>query len=93
MGAVTSLRQLGDKMPASSRRDLLATIEEETARLSRFVSNLLDMTRLEAGAVNVKRDLVDAGDAVRNAVAHARSSFPDRAIEVTIAARPALGAR
>ena len=56
MGAVTSLRQLGDKMPASSRRDLLATIEEETARLSRFVSNLLDMTRLEAGAVNVKRD-------------------------------------
>jgi two-component system sensor histidine kinase KdpD len=85
MGAVTSLRELGDKMPASSRRDLLATIEEETARLSRFVSNLLDMTRLEAGAVNVKRDLADAGDAVRSAVAHARSSFPARPIEVTIA--------
>ncbi|MBV9569346.1 MAG: sensor histidine kinase KdpD, partial [Hyphomicrobiales bacterium] len=49
MGAVTSLRQLGDKMSVDSRRDLLATIEEETARLSRFVSNLLDMTRLEAG--------------------------------------------
>ncbi|MBV9518324.1 MAG: sensor histidine kinase KdpD [Hyphomicrobiales bacterium] len=85
MGAVTSLRQLGDKMPADSRRDLLATIEEETARLSRFVSNLLDMTRLEAGAVAVKRDLVDAGDAVRSAVAHARSSFPDRQIGITIA--------
>ena len=83
MGAVTSLRQFGDKMPGDSRRDLLATIEEETARLSRFVSNLLDMTRLEAGAVNVKRDLVDPGDAVRNAVAHARSSFPARRIEVT----------
>ena len=83
MGAVTSLRQFGDKMPGDSRRDLLATIEEETARLSRFVSNLLDMTRLEAGAVNVKRDLVDPGDAVRNAVAHARSSFPTRRIEVT----------
>jgi two-component system sensor histidine kinase KdpD len=42
MGAVTSLRQLGERMPPESRRDLLATIEEETARLSRFVSNLLD---------------------------------------------------
>jgi two-component system sensor histidine kinase KdpD len=86
MGAVTSLRQLGDKMPAESRRDLLATIEEETARLSRFVSNLLDMTRLEAGALNAKRDLVDVGDAVRNAVAHARANFPGRHIEVSLTA-------
>jgi two-component system sensor histidine kinase KdpD len=84
MGAVTGLRQLGDKMPAESRRDLLATIEEETVRLSRFVSNLLDMTRLEAGALNVKRDLVDAGDAVRNAVAHGKANFPDRKIEVSL---------
>ncbi|MFI5012596.1 MAG: DUF4118 domain-containing protein [Hyphomicrobiales bacterium] len=85
MGAITSLRQLGDKMPATARRELLATIEEETARLSRFVSNLLDMTRLEAGALNVKRDLVDAGDAVRNAVAHAKANFPKRSVEVRIA--------
>ncbi|MFI4998146.1 MAG: ATP-binding protein, partial [Hyphomicrobiales bacterium] len=84
MGAVTSLRQLGDKMPADSRRDLLATIEEETARLSRFVSNLLDMTRLEAGALNVKRDLVDVGDVVRNAVAHGRGNFPKRPVEVAL---------
>jgi two-component system sensor histidine kinase KdpD len=86
MGAVTSLRQLGAKMPADSRRDLLATIEEETRRLSRFVSNLLDMTRLEAGALNVKRDLVDVGDVLRNAVAHARSSFPNRRIDVRLEA-------
>jgi len=86
MGAVTSLRQLGEKMPPASRRDLLITIEEETARLSRFVSNLLDMTRLEAGAISAKRDLVDAGDTARNAVAHARVSFPTRRIEVAIAA-------
>jgi two-component system sensor histidine kinase KdpD len=84
MGAVTSLRQLGEKMPADSRRDLLATIEEETGRLSRFVSNLLDMTRLEAGALSVKRDFVDVGDTIRNAVAHARANFPNRKIEVSL---------
>jgi two-component system, OmpR family, sensor histidine kinase KdpD len=90
MGAVTSLRQLGDKMPASSRRDLLATIEEEAARLSRFVANLLDMTRLESGAVSAKRDLIDGADPVRDAVAHARASFPSRPIEVTIASERPL---
>ncbi len=84
MGAITSLRQLGEKMPPDARRDLLATIEEETARLSRFVSNLLDMTRLEAGALNVKRDLVDVGDTIRNAVAHARANFPSRKVEVSL---------
>jgi len=90
MGAVTSLRQLGDKMPPSSHRDLLATIEEEAARLSRFVANLLDMTRLESGAVSAKRDLIDGADPVCNAVAHARASFPGRPIEVAIASERPL---
>ncbi len=51
-GAVSSLRQLGDKMTPASRDDLLASIEEESDRLSRFVANLLDMTRIEAGTVD-----------------------------------------
>jgi two-component system sensor histidine kinase KdpD len=85
MGAVTSLRQLGGKMSAAARRDLLAAIEEETRRLSRFVSNLLDMTRLEAGAVNAGRDLVEIADVVNSAVARGRASFPTRPIAVEVA--------
>ena len=86
IGAVTSLRQLGDRMTAASRDDLLASIEEEAARLSRFVSNLLDMTRVEAGAVNAKRDWVDISDVIRAAVERGRKAFPERAIEVSLAA-------
>jgi len=37
-GAVTSLRQLGDRMSARSRDDLLGSIEEESGRLSRFLA-------------------------------------------------------
>lgn len=37
------------------RRTLLSTIDEETDRLTRFVSNLLDMTRIEAGALELHR--------------------------------------
>jgi two-component system sensor histidine kinase KdpD len=84
-GAVTSLRQLGDRMPPESRDDLLQSIEEEGGRLTRFVANLLDMTRIEAGTVNAKRDWVDVADVVRAAVDRARKYFPEREIETSIA--------
>ena len=77
-GAVTSLRQLGDQMTPESRDDLLASIEEEGARLSRFVANLLDMTRIEARTLNAKRDWVDVADVIRSAVARAEKYFPGR---------------
>jgi two-component system sensor histidine kinase KdpD len=80
VGSVTSLRTLGDRMSSSDRSDLLATIEEESGRLSRFVSNLLDMTRLEAGAIDIRRDWVDVGEVVASAVERARRSFPGRTI-------------
>ncbi len=85
VGAVTSLRQLGGQMSAASRDDLLVSIEEEAARLSRFVSNLLDMTRLEGGALNAKRDWVDVSDVIREAVERGRKTFPGRPIEVSLA--------
>lgn len=85
VGSVTSLRTLGAKMSASERTDLLLTIEEEAGRLSRFVSNLLDMTRLEAGAIDIRRDWVDPGDSLESAVARARKAFPRRTIELQIA--------
>jgi two-component system sensor histidine kinase KdpD len=84
LGAVTSLRSLGTKMPEAARDDLLAAIEEEAGRLSRFVSNLLDMTRLESGALDIRRDWIDAADAVHAAVNRARKTWPDRLIETSI---------
>lgn len=84
-GAVTSLRQLGERMPEESRDDLLKSIEEESGRLTRFVANLLDMTRIEAGTVNAKRDWVDVADVVHSAVERARKYFPGRVFETSIA--------
>jgi two-component system sensor histidine kinase KdpD len=84
-GAATSLRALGDKMKPEERTDLLASIEEETARLSRFVSNLLDMSRIEAGGLKVNRDLVDVTDVVQGAVERSRKAFPKQPIKVNLA--------
>lgn len=84
VGSVTGLRTLGERMSKSDRGELLATIEEEAGRLSRFVSNLLDMTRLEAGAIDIRRDWVDVGDVVATAVARARKAFPSRKIATAV---------
>jgi len=84
-GAVTSLRQLGGKMSAKSRDDLLISIEEESGRLTRFLANLLDMTRIDSKTVEARRDWVDVGDVVRSAVDQARKTFPALSVEIKLA--------
>ena len=85
IGAASSLRELGDQMPAGDRSDLLVSIEEEAGRLARFVANLLDMSRIESGALKLKRDWVDVADAARIAVERARKLFPDLDVQVSLA--------
>lgn len=84
-GAATSLRDLGDRMSPDQRNELLSSIEEETGRLSRFVANLLDMSRIEAGGLKARRDWVDIGDAVRVSVERCRKAFPQSAVRVSLA--------
>ena len=84
-GAVTTLRQFGDAMAPDKRADLLASIEEEAARLTRFVANLLDMSRIEAGALKPRRDFVDVAEVVRAAVERAHKVFPDQKITMSLA--------
>lgn len=78
VGSASSLRHLGGQMPEKAKIELLTTIEEEAERLTSFVANLLDMTKLEAGAIDIRRERVDAGDAARSAAACAAKSFPQR---------------
>ena len=56
-GAASTLLVQGDQMPPPARRELAETISEEAAHLSRLVTNLLEMTRLESGATKVKKEL------------------------------------
>lgn len=85
-GAVTSLRELGKRMTSDSRDDLLQSIEEESGRMSRFVANLLDMTRIEAGTLKPRRDWVDVADVIQASVERTRKYTPGRMIETGIAA-------
>ncbi|MCG7360326.1 sensor histidine kinase KdpD [Roseomonas sp. ACRSG] len=71
-GALETLRISGRQLSGPVREDLLATAEEETVRLTRYLGNVIDIVRLESGQVKPRREPVDIGDAV--AVAAERAS-------------------
>jgi len=63
----------------------LDTALSESERLDRFVGNLLDMTRLDAGAIVPKRKPVDAGDLVSTALRRAAPILEERAVASSVA--------
>lgn len=68
LGASTTLIDYGDKLTKPVREDLVVSIREEAERLNRYVANLLDMTRIEGGALRLRTDWIDVRD-VLNAAA------------------------
>jgi two-component system, OmpR family, sensor histidine kinase KdpD len=84
-GAVTTLRQLGGRIKADTRDDLLLSIEEEAGRLNRFVANLFDMTRIEAGTLKANNLPVDAAEIILSSIERTRKLKPGIAIDTSIA--------
>ena len=64
IGTATTLRDLSPKLTNDERGELLANVIDEGERLNRFIANLLDMTKLESGAVVAKTGLHDIGEIV-----------------------------
>jgi K+-sensing histidine kinase KdpD len=73
LGSATSLKGYRATLDENAQRQLIDTIEEEAERLNRFISDLLDMTRLEAGAIELRTELVDLSDIVGSAIRRAGS--------------------
>ncbi len=85
VGALSSLRSHRERYDEATREDLLGTALSEARRLDRFVGNLLDMTRLDAGAIAPKREAVDVGDLVSTTLRRAAPLLQDRAVTSSIA--------
>ena len=85
IGTVSSLRSYAEKYDARQRDELLATLQAEAERLNRFVGNLLDMTRLEAGAIELNLDLFDVGDIIGAVLQRAANVLAGHRVEVEIA--------
>jgi len=84
LGTVSSLRSYPERYSPAEREDLLATLQDEAERLNRFVSNLLDMTRLESGAIDLKLELIDVAEIVGSALQRAGNVLAGHRVEVNI---------
>jgi two-component system sensor histidine kinase KdpD len=79
-GAATTLRDGDGAVESGQRAELLDTICEEAERLERLVRNLLDMTQLESGSLQVKREWVPIEEVVGSALTRLESRLAGRPI-------------
>ncbi len=68
MGSATTLIDYDATLRPEVRADLLISIREEAERLNRYVGNLLDMTRLEGGALKTRSEWTDVRDVLSGAI-------------------------
>ncbi len=74
--AVSSLRQNNGGLSEIDQAELLELIEQQSDRLARLVTNLLDMTRIESGALAVRPALIPLDEMVAEAMAAVDSLVP-----------------
>jgi len=86
LGAAGTLRSMSDRLSDAEKADLLATIVDESERLNRFIANLLDMTKLESGAVTPKLAPHDLREIVGSALHRAEKILAGHHVELELGA-------
>ena len=86
LGSATSLIEYGDKIDARGRTDLLGQIKEEVEHLDGMVRNLLSMTRIDAGALELRKDWLDLREIVGRVINAARRRGAHQKLEIRLPA-------
>ena len=87
IGALSSLHEETLTLPKQKQQDLLRCAWDEAERLNRFVGNLLDMTRLEAGELRINREPCDVQDLIGSALTILDRKLVGRDVSVLLAER------
>jgi len=83
-GALSSLDEAGPALDEEVRKSLIETAREEADRLNRLVGNLLDITRLEAGAMQLHREACDVQELIGSALEQIGTPLKNRQVNVEI---------
>jgi two-component system sensor histidine kinase KdpD len=84
LGSATTLKSYRTTMDGAALDELANTIQEEAERLNRFIANLLDMTRLESGAIEPRADFVDLGDVIGSALRRATKVLRQHKVDIDL---------
>jgi two-component system sensor histidine kinase KdpD len=83
-GALSSLDEDSPLLDSEVQHSLITTAREEADRLNRLVGNLLDMTRLEAGAIHLHCEASDVQDLIGATLEQFGSRLESRPIRVDL---------
>jgi two-component system sensor histidine kinase KdpD len=84
LASATSLKVHDALFDPAIKYDLLDGIEEEAERLSRYVTNLLEMTKLESGALKLRLALVDPGEIISFAISRVQPRLEQRVLRRSV---------
>jgi len=84
LGSATSLIDYGDKLDPAAKEDLLGQIKTEAEDLDGMVRNLLAITRIDAGALELRRDWIDLREISERVVGAARRHGAQQRIEIEL---------
>ena len=69
----------------------VASILEQTSRMERLITDLRELVQVESGRLPMRRESIDLGHLVHEAVARAQAQRTDHAIGITAAQHPIIG--
>jgi two-component system sensor histidine kinase KdpD len=87
-GAATTLRD--QSVDEETRRELVSAICDEAERMERLVANLLDMTRLTAGAVTLRREWIPVDELVGAALARTERTLARHRVRTEVSSAAAM---
>jgi len=83
-GAASTILENGARLDAQTRQDLLESVREEADRLNRLVQNLLEMTRLESGALQLRREWHPLEEVIGAALSRLGNQLADRRVDTNV---------
>jgi two-component system, OmpR family, sensor histidine kinase KdpD len=84
LGAAGTLRDLAGALTDEQKVELVGTMIEESERLNRFIANLLDMTRLESGALVLNTALYDLDEIIGSALRRAGKILSHHRVQLDV---------
>ena len=83
-GYADTLIRLRNRMDEEKKQECLRTISDESTRLTRLINDLLDLSRIESGRIELDRSPVDMAPVAREAIQAAQSRTEDKNIRIDL---------
>ncbi len=84
LGSASALETFGEQGEPRAQQELVATIREESERLATYIDNVLDLTRIRAGQVTPRLEVVELSDIVNAALRRKQKALDKCAVEVEL---------